>query len=301
MSDIQGSTLNGMEARGGFDAARIEQELARPLARELVSERPGPKGIRVKYLAITDALEQANRIFGWSSWHHETVEEPLLRTVEWVDDKGKAQSGQMYTAVVRVAVEGVGSHTATGTGEVRGSGLEAHARAIKSAEVNALKRGLRCYGAAFGLGLGGPQERKRRTGQGPPVEKAVPPVKQAAAPQAGKDAGQVSSGAQMRKLEALGRADYGAGWEAKRKEIVDYVTDGAKRPLRSDEAARIITGLEGRAAERKAPAEEDGKRAEPAVEAPDRRKIGFVHEGKYPVTLTRAQAIEMAGGGTNAS
>ena len=72
---MQGSTLNGMEARGGFDAARIEQELARPLARELVSERPGPKGIRVKYLAITDALEQANRIFGWSQWAHETVEE----------------------------------------------------------------------------------------------------------------------------------------------------------------------------------------------------------------------------------
>ena len=67
---MQGSTLNGMEARGGFDAARIEQELARPLARELVSERPGPKGIRVKYLAITDALEQANRIFGWSQWAH---------------------------------------------------------------------------------------------------------------------------------------------------------------------------------------------------------------------------------------
>ena len=91
-----------------------------------------------------------------------------MRTVEWVDDKGKAQSGQMYTAVVRVAVEGVGSHTATGTGEVRGSGLEAHARAIKSAEVNALKRGLRCYGPAFGLGLGGPQETKRRNGQRPP-------------------------------------------------------------------------------------------------------------------------------------
>ena len=63
----------------------------------------------------------------------------------------------------------------------------------------------------------------------------------------------------------------------------------------------MIRGLEARASERKAPAGGAGERAAPAVEAPDRRKIGFVHEAKYPVTLTRAQVIQMQGGGTNAS
>ena len=43
---MQGSTLNGTGGKSGFDTARIEQELARPLAPELVSERPGPRGRR---------------------------------------------------------------------------------------------------------------------------------------------------------------------------------------------------------------------------------------------------------------
>ena len=113
----------------------------------------------------------------------------------------------------------------------------------------------------------------RRNGQSPPAPKAASDV-------------QLSTTAQMREIEALGRADYGQPWPTKKQELVDHFTRDAKRPLSRDQADFIIKGLQARAAKRAAP---------PAVEPPPaRREMGFVQQAV--TTLTRAQATLMQGG-----
>ena len=126
----------------------------------------------------------------------------------------------------------------------------------------------------------------RRNGQRPPAQKPVPP-------QPTNEARQGSTSAQMRKIEALGRADYGQQWPQKKQKLVNHFTKSAKRPLSRDEAASIIKGLQTRAADRNPPAEPA------AVAPPARREIGFVQQAA--ATLTRAQALQLQGVTQNAS
>ena len=133
----------------------------------------------------------------------------------------------------------------------------------------------------------------RRNGQRPPAPKPAPP-------QPTNDARQGSTSAQMQKIEALGRADYGQNWPTKKQKIVDHFTKSAKRPLSRDEAASIIKGLQTRAEDRNPPAEPATQSpAPPAVAPPAKREIGFVQQAV--TTLTRAQALHLQGGSHHAS
>ena len=134
-----------------------------------------------------------------------------------------------------------------------------------------------------------------------PAKQAKPPAKAVAshrrngqpppAPPAASDV-QLSTSAQMRKIEALGRADYGRQWPGKKQELVGHFTRDAKRPLSRDQADFIIQGLQARAAKSAAP---------PAVEPPPaRQKMGFVNQAD-PATLTRSQAVQMQRGAQNGS
>ena len=67
----------------------------------------------------------------------------------------------------------------------------------------------------------------------------------------GKDADKVATAAQMKKFDRLGKAYYGGGWTEKKKELINHMTLG-NPPLKRNEAAELIAGLEKRAEERNA-------------------------------------------------
>ncbi len=163
-----------------FTPERIA-ELDKPLPRPLISNRKG-MGKMLSYIEGHDAIDQANRIFGYGNWAYRTLscEQTVL-----LDPVTGEPIGIAYKAQVELTVRGahgpmieVGSQpvaTWNATDVVmsrRKQGddgpmqawekvnaqrtiVEAHEHAEKGAVTDAMKRALRTYGAQFGNGLYG--------------------------------------------------------------------------------------------------------------------------------------------------
>jgi len=125
-----------------------KRQLRRPLDDTLVSERLTPTGDVLRYLEGWRAIEQANRIFGVERWGAELVGPVEYRPLPGGRNRGVP--GGVYTATVRVTVEGCAPHSDVGVGVLAGPTADDHATAYKTAVTDALKRALRHFGDQFG-------------------------------------------------------------------------------------------------------------------------------------------------------
>ena len=123
--------------------------LEQPLNRKLVARRKSANGELLRYLEGHVVIQQANRIFGFGNWGSELVAPVEYRPFA----SGDSSACGIYSATVRVSINGCKSYADVGTGAVTEASAEAHDTAMKSAVTDALKRALRFYGLQFGLGL----------------------------------------------------------------------------------------------------------------------------------------------------
>lgn len=125
----------------GFSAEQ-EEQLRQPLDINLIKHRPGGNGKMLKYISGHDAIQAANRIFGYGQWGYRVVG----RSHETIQDEKKGTIA-FYTADIELYVsgsaypfpgDGVGIVTAPYT-------VEMHEKARKEATTDALKRALRRF------------------------------------------------------------------------------------------------------------------------------------------------------------
>lgn len=144
----------------------------------LVATRKGPGNSTLSYLEGHEAINQANRIFGYGNWGVEPVGDPMI---------SRHGDKTMYAVRVKVSVTGSLSYTGTGTGVAERDTAEEHEKAIKTAETDAMKRALRHFGDGFGNRLydtDAPAQRPAQQ-QAPRQQQATKPAtapQQAAAP-----------------------------------------------------------------------------------------------------------------------
>ncbi|MBI4496336.1 MAG: hypothetical protein HY689_00320 [Chloroflexi bacterium] len=165
----------------------VVEELKKPLDDGLISFRDGPRNTRLAFIEGHAAIAQANRIFGFGNWGAELVGEITCREFRRMvrakgQETGEIMPVTLYQATYRITVPGVLPRTATGIGIAENDSPEAHEMAIKGAEIDAIKRGLRYFGDQFGNGLYDKTNPQRR-------EKAHqrPAAAKASAPQAAQD------------------------------------------------------------------------------------------------------------------
>lgn len=171
-----------------FDEKQLK-ELDKPLDKRFVSDRKGASGRKLKYLEGHDAIDQADRIFGYGCWGYEILscEQTVIRD-PFVGDA----IGICYKAKIRldvrdcvpvyevgsqpVAVCGIEDYimgkrrkeaseknadidespfTAYEISQAKAIIMESHEQAEKGAVTDAVKRALRTFGEQFGNGLYG--------------------------------------------------------------------------------------------------------------------------------------------------
>src|ERR1700704_91991 len=171
-----------------FDEKQLK-ELDKALDKRFISDRKGASGRKLRYLEGHDAIDQADRLFGYGNWGYETLacEQTIIRDIL----TGEAV-GACYKAKVRLDVRGcipvfeVGSQpvavasiedhimgkrrkeASEKNAEIDDSPfnpfevslartiiMESHEQAEKGAVTDAVKRALRTFGEQFGNGLYG--------------------------------------------------------------------------------------------------------------------------------------------------
>ena len=126
-----------------------KRKLRQPLAAEHISEREGDDGT-VRYLEGWRAIQLANAIFGEDRWGAEVVGEVTYRPIPQTGRRNASPVLGIYTATVRVTVDGCPSHSDVGAAAVEEQTPEHHATAYKAAVTDGLKRALRHLGAGLG-------------------------------------------------------------------------------------------------------------------------------------------------------
>lgn len=133
---------------------RVIHLLDCPLDAKLVAHRRSAAGRMVPYIEGYQAINQANRIFGYGQWGAELVGpvgyRELTRTHKGT---GEVSTAGMYWASVRVHVRGCEPRSDVGCAFTADDSLEAHDTAIKAAVTDAMKRALRQFGDQLGNGL----------------------------------------------------------------------------------------------------------------------------------------------------
>jgi DNA repair and recombination protein RAD52 len=108
----------------------------------------------VPYVEGYQAINQANRIFGYGRWGAEVAGpvgyRELARTIKGT---GEVAPFGMYWATVRVQVRGSEPRSDVGCAFTIDDSPEAHDTAIKAAVTDAMKRALRQFGEQFGNSL----------------------------------------------------------------------------------------------------------------------------------------------------
>lgn len=171
-----------------FDEKQLK-ELDKALDKRFISDRKGASGRKLRYLEGHDAIDQADRVFGYGNWGYEIIacEQTIIRDIL----TGEAV-GACYKAKVRLDVRGcipvfeVGSQpvaVASIEDHIMGKRrkdasernteiddspfnpfeialartiiMESHEQAEKGAVTDAVKRALRTFGEQFGNGLYG--------------------------------------------------------------------------------------------------------------------------------------------------
>jgi recombination DNA repair RAD52 pathway protein len=171
-----------------FDEKQLK-ELDKALDKRFISDRKGASGRKLRYLEGHDAIDQADRLFGYGQWGYEVLacEQTIIHDLLTGEGIGIA-----YKAKVRLDVRGcipvfeVGSQpvavasiedhimskrrkdASERKGEIDDSPfnpfeialartiiMESHEQAEKGAVTDAVKRALRTFGEQFGNGLYG--------------------------------------------------------------------------------------------------------------------------------------------------
>ena len=138
---------NAPQSRRLSTAAK--RKLRRPLAAEHISEREGDDGT-VRYLEGWRAIQLANAIFGEDRWGAEVVGEVTYRPIPQTGRRNAIPVLGIYTATVRITVDGCLPHSDVGVAAVEEQTPEQHATAYKAAVTDGLKRALRHLGAGLG-------------------------------------------------------------------------------------------------------------------------------------------------------
>lgn len=138
-------TLAGSEDGTMKDNETIFRELEGELDRSLVHYRPDNKK---PYLEGFEAINQANKIFGFDGWGYEIVEMEYRELT-----RGSGAAAGMYLARIKVTVTGWQPREDVGVGLTAGTSPEAHETAVKAAVTDGIKRALRGFGPQFGNDL----------------------------------------------------------------------------------------------------------------------------------------------------
>ena len=130
------------------------------------------EGITLSYIEGWHVIAEANRIFGFDGWNRETVKADCV----W-EGGNNGKSSCSYTAQVRVSVragDSVICREGCGSGNGYGAMLgEAHEKALKEAETDAMKRALSTFGNPFGLALYDKEQKCVRQSRARPVGKPL--------------------------------------------------------------------------------------------------------------------------------
>ncbi|MCY4056654.1 MAG: Rad52/Rad22 family DNA repair protein [Gammaproteobacteria bacterium] len=218
---------------------------------------------RYRYLEGRTVINQANRIFGFDGWGYQIAGPIEMKSFEVVDkNTGEKRTAHAYNVAVTVTVKDALPRTDIGFCTVSDQTADGHDTAMKGAVTDALKRALRTFGNQFGNclydkdwqpeGEEQPAPAQHRNGQPAPARGGQDRI--------GKDAGKVATSAQSKKIERLGKADFGSEWPEKRDEAIDGLRkncDDKSGPITRREADLIIGRLEKRAEERKAGIEDE--------------------------------------------
>ena len=118
-------------------------------------------GITLSYIEGWHAISEANKIFGFDGWDRETV----MMDCVWENRKDR-RSECSYIARGRVSIR-AGDTVICREGSGSGNGVsttpgEAHEKALKEAETDAMKRALSTFGNPFGLALYDKKQRSVR-------------------------------------------------------------------------------------------------------------------------------------------
>lgn len=148
----------------GFCEAQI-RVLSGKLSPKHIKTRRASDGKSLLYLEGWHLIAEANRIFGFDAWDRQTLATDCVH-------QGAAPQRQhacSYIARVRVTARANGTRVCR---EASGSGHatcptsgEAHERALKAAETDAMKRALMTFGNLFGLALYDPDLHGVRGGR----------------------------------------------------------------------------------------------------------------------------------------
>ncbi|NWJ46507.1 MAG: hypothetical protein HXX08_11560 [Chloroflexi bacterium] len=125
--------------------------LREPLDKKRVKSRK-QGGKQVTYLPGHDVIDTANRIFGEDGWGY-TITSQIQETIT---DMNGVVTGVLYTATVRLEIDGCKPVEDVGTGFVYAKEMgtfAARSKGIKQAITDALKRCFRVKGVQFGNGL----------------------------------------------------------------------------------------------------------------------------------------------------
>jgi DNA repair and recombination protein RAD52 len=149
-------------------------ELDKPIDSKKVAHRQGGGGTQLSYIEGHEAIDAANRLFGYGSWGFEVVGVPTRD--HYTDTNGEIKA-MWYSAKIRLHVRGCEPIEEMGLVEVQlpkpgreytfGQQVDV---AMKGSITDALKRALRCYGDQFGNSL---YDRALQDGQ-PGTEKSQP-------------------------------------------------------------------------------------------------------------------------------
>jgi DNA repair and recombination protein RAD52 len=149
-------------------------ELDKPIDSKKVAHRQGGGGTQLSYIEGHEAIDAANRLFGYGSWGFEVVGVPARD--HYTDTNGEIKA-MWYSAKIRLHVRGCEPIEEMGLVEVQlpkpgressfGQQVDV---AMKGSITDALKRALRCYGDQFGNSL---YDRALQDGQ-PGTEKSQP-------------------------------------------------------------------------------------------------------------------------------
>jgi DNA recombination protein Rad52 len=130
---------------------KVAESLGRPLGPEYVSERPGPRGMKLNYLAHNHLVSILNQIFGYDGWSTRVVK------VERIESDQQSGGGVGVQATVRVTLTSNGSFREDIGVGMATSGFSdfftAYEKASKEAVTDAEKRACRKFGEALGLCL----------------------------------------------------------------------------------------------------------------------------------------------------
>lgn len=143
----------GNEGASAMDWDRASVELRKPLDERAV--KPPPPGKVGRYVDAHHVISEANRIFGEGGWSYTITRLAQSSRIETTDRNGNPQLRIGYLATVQVRVGDVvreGAAVGSGFGKPDNE-ADIHESAVKEAETDAMKRGLRSFGNTFGLAL----------------------------------------------------------------------------------------------------------------------------------------------------